>query len=119
MISYNLRLVIAKNKLDEFIDAMRFLSKDVCQEQGCLDFSLYRDLQKKNEFRVLGIWETRPAMEKHFTNNYFPVLIGAARLLGGDFEMSIDENLEKGSYPLAKEKIELQPKNGKIEGGGS
>jgi len=33
------------------------------------------------------------------------VLIGAARVLGQDFEMNIGETLEKGSYQFAKEKI--------------
>jgi hypothetical protein len=35
--------------------------------------------------------------------------MGAARVLGEDFEMSIGETLEKGSYPFAQEKITLHP----------
>jgi uncharacterized Zn finger protein len=42
------------------------------------------------------------------------VLIGATRVLGEDFEMSIGETLEKGSYQFVQEKISLHPGKGKI-----
>ena len=105
MFLYQLKLVVAENKLDELIDSLRNLSSGIREEQGCLDFSLYRDLEKKDTYRVSGEWQTRQAMEAHFMREKFSVLVGAARVLGGDFEMSIGETLEKGSYPFAKEKI--------------
>jgi hypothetical protein len=61
---------------------------------------LYSDLEKQNAYSVFGKWKTRQAMEAHFKREKFPVLMGAARVLGEDFEMSIGETLEKGSYPL-------------------
>ena len=113
MFSYQLKLVVAEKKLDEFIDSLRFLSSGIRKEQGCLDFSLYRDFQKKNAYRVFGEWKTRQAMESHFKQEKFSVLIGAARVLGEDFEMSIGETLEKGSYQFAQEKIFPDPAKGK------
>ncbi len=44
-------------------------------------------------------------MEGHFKREKFQVLMGATRVLGKDFEMSIGETLEKGSYQFAQEKI--------------
>ena len=102
MFSYQLKLVLPEKKLDEFIDTLRFLSSGIRQEQGCLDFSLYRDIEKEDVYRVIGEWKTRQAMEKHFKQKLFPVLIGAAKVLGEDFKMNISETLEKGSYQLAK-----------------
>ncbi len=93
---YQLKIVVAEKKLDEFIDSLRFLSSKIRKEPGCLDFSLYRDFQKKNGYRVLGEWKTRQAMESHFKREKFSVLIGAARVLGEDYEMSIGEAVEKG-----------------------
>ena len=116
MFSYQLTLVVPENKFDEFIGSLRFLSSEIRKEQGCLDFSLYRDLEKKDAYRVLGEWKTRQAMEAHFKREKFCVLIGAARLLGEDFEMSIDETLEKGSYQLAKKKITLHPQEAETKG---
>ena len=114
MFSYQLTLVIEEKKLDEFINALRFLSRGIRAEKGCLDFSLYRDLEKKHAYRVSGEWKTRQAMEAHFKREKFSVLIGATRVLGSDFEMSIGETLEKGSYQFAQEKISLHPGKGKI-----
>ena len=105
MISYQLKIVVPANKFDEFIESLIHVSNGLRKEEGCLDFSLYRDLQKKDMYSVLGDWKTRPAMEKHFKNNSFSVLIGATMVLGRDFEMSIGETLEKGSYPLVRKKI--------------
>ena len=114
MFSYQLTLVVPENKLDEFIGSLRFLSSEIRKEQGCLDFSLCKDLEKKDAYRVLGEWKTRQAMEAHFKREKFSVLIGATRVLGSDFEMSIGETLEKGSYQFVQEKISLHPGKGKI-----
>jgi len=65
---------------------------------------------------VIGEWKTPQAMEKHFKQKLFPVLIGAAKVLGEDFKMNISETLEKGSYQLAKKKITRHPKKGKTKG---
>jgi quinol monooxygenase YgiN len=109
-----LKLVVAEKRIDEFIDSLRYISSGIREEEGCLAFSLYKDLQKKDAYHVLGEWKTRQAMEAHFKRKNFSVLIGAARVLGEDFEMSIDKTLEKGSYPLAQKKISLQPGKGKM-----
>ncbi len=61
-----------------------------------------------------GEWQTRQAMEAHFKREKFSVLIGAARVLGQDFEMCICETLEKGGYQFAKEKISLHTDKGKM-----
>jgi quinol monooxygenase YgiN len=114
MFLYQLKIVVLENKLDEFIGSLRFLSSEIRKEQGCLDFRFYRDFEKKEAYRVLAEWKTRQAMEAHFKREKFCVLIGAARVLGEDFEMSIDETLEKGTYQFAQEKIFLHPGNGEI-----
>ena len=114
MFLYQLTLIVAEEKFDEFIESLKFLSSGIREEEGCLDFSLYRDLEKKDAYRVSGEWQTRQAMEAHFKREKFSVLIGAARVLGEDFEMSVGEILEKGSYQFAKEKISPQPEKGKL-----
>ena len=116
MAFYQLRIVVAEKKFDEFIDSLFSLSSGIRKEQGCLAFSLCRDLEKKDVYRVIGEWKSRQAMERHFKQKFFPVLIGAVRVLGKDFEMNISETLEKGSYQLAKKKITRQPKQSETKG---
>ena len=96
MLLYQLKIVVPEKKFDEFIDSLRFLSNAIRKEQGCLAFSLYSDLEKQNAYSVFGKWKTRQAMEGHFKREKFPVLMGAARVLGEDFEMSIGETPGKG-----------------------
>jgi quinol monooxygenase YgiN len=107
MYLYQLKLVINENKLDEFVETLLSLLSGFRQEKGCLDFSLYRDIEKLKTYIVVGEWKTREAMEKHFRGNDFSVLIGAARVLAETFEISINETSEKGGIKLAKEKISL------------
>lgn len=107
MYRYQLKIVVAASKRDEFIDSLRFLSSGIRAEDKCVEFSLYRDIQNKDAYIVLAEWKTRQAMEDHFKRKNFSVLIGATKVLGEDFEISIDETLEKGSYRFAREKIKL------------
>jgi quinol monooxygenase YgiN len=113
---YHLKLVVPENKLDEFIGSLRCLSSEIRKERGCLDFRFYRDFEKKDAYRVLAEWKTRQAIEAHFKREKFSVLIGAARVLGEDFEMSIAETLETGGYQFAQEKIYQHPQKGEMLG---
>ena len=102
---YQLSIVIKGNKLDEFVESISSIMSRFRQEKGCLDYSLYRDVEKHKNYIVVGEWRTRLAMEKHFKGKDFSVLIGAARVLAETHEISINETLEKGDFKLAKEKI--------------
>ena len=113
MASYQLEIIVKENKFEELIDSLIDISSEIRGEEGCINFSLYRDLEKRDAYRVLGEWTTRQTMEQHFKKKSFKVLIGAARVLGKAFEMSIGETLEKGSYPLARKKIKLCYETGK------
>ena len=99
--SYQAKIVAKEYKADEFVDCMRALLPEFRKEKGCLAYCLYRDIEKENSYRMVGGWKTRKAMEKHFQTLDFEVFIGAARVLGETFEMSIAEGKEKGGYKLA------------------
>jgi quinol monooxygenase YgiN len=108
MFFYQIKVIIKENKVEEFVKSLRSLSRGFQKETGCVDFSLYRHTEKINTFSVIGEWKTRQAMEKHFKNKKFEVLVGATRVLGDTFEMSTGESSEKGGFQLAREKISLQ-----------
>ncbi len=108
MLFYQIKIVIKQYKTDEFVESMRSYSRKIRKEKGCLSYSVYRDSEKENTYSVVGEWQTRPAMEKHFKTQNFEVLIGAARVLGDTFEMNIAEVLKTGGFKLAKEQIASQ-----------
>ena len=108
MLIYQIKIEIKPYKMDEFVKNMCSLSPKIRKQKGCLDFSMYRDSEKENTYLVVGDWETRQAMEKHFQTQDFEVLIGAARVLGETFEMNIAEIVETGGFELAREQISSQ-----------
>jgi len=99
--SYQVKIVAKEYKADEFIECMRALLPEFRKEKGCLAYNLYQDIENENTHSVVAEWQTRKAMEKHFQTLDFEVFIGAARVLGDAFEMSIAEVKEKGGDKLA------------------
>lgn len=107
---YQLKIVVKQYKTDEFVKSMRSFARRIRKEKGCLGYSVCRDFEKENTYKVVGEWQTRQAMEKHFKTQNFEVLIGAARVLGETLEMNIAEVLKTGGVKLAQEQMASQPK---------
>jgi quinol monooxygenase YgiN len=98
---YKIKTVIQEYKIDEFVDSLRSLLSGFRKEKGCLDYSVYQDLDGEHAFCIVAEWQTHEAMEKHFKIQNFEVLIGAARVLGETFEMMMAEVLESGDFELS------------------
>jgi quinol monooxygenase YgiN len=112
MLFYQLKIGIKPYKPDEFVSSMRSYLRCIRKEKGCLDFRVYKDSETKNTYIVVGEWETRQDMEKHFVTQEFGLLIGAARVLGETFSMNIAEVSKTGGFELAKEQITPQQRKG-------
>lgn len=108
MFIYVMKIFIKPNKTAEFENTLRSISTNFLKAKGCLGYSVCRDTEKKNTFMVVGKWQTRQAREKHFKTHDYEVLIGAARVLGENFEMNIAEATESGALELAREQIPSQ-----------
>ena len=108
MLIYQLKIEIKPYKPDEFVNSMRSFLPKICKQKGCLDFRVYQDSDNENTYIVVGEWQTRQAMEKHFQTHEFELLIGAARVLGETFEMNMAEVSKTGGFELAKEQMSLQ-----------
>ena len=89
---YQIKIVIQEYKIDEFVDNLRSLLAGFRKENGCHDYSVYRDFDEEHAFCIVADWETHEAMQQHFLTQKFEVLIGAARVLGETFEMNIAES---------------------------
>ena len=107
MFCYQVRVVIKKDKTNEFVQSMGSFSRSIRKEKGCLDFGVYRDTENYEAFSVIGEWQTRQAMEKHFKNKNYDVLIGAIMVLGETLKINICRTEETGGFKLAKENIPL------------
>ena len=89
-----------KYKIDEFVDFLHSLLPGLHKEKGCVDCSVYQDLDEQHAYCIVAKWETHEAMQKHFLTPKFEVLIGAARVLGETFEMIMAEVLESEGFEL-------------------
>jgi len=74
-----IKIAIKPYKTDEFVKSMRSFTRRIRKEKGCLGYIVYRDIEKENNYSVIGSWRTRTAMEKHFKTLNFELIIGAAR----------------------------------------
>lgn len=108
VIIYQLKIKVKRYKTDEFVKSTRSFLSNIRAEKGCLDFSVYRDSEKENTYIVVGEWNKRRTMERHFQSKEFELLIGAARVLGETFEMNIAEASKTGGFELAREQIGSQ-----------
>lgn len=105
MLIYQLKIEIKPYKSHEFINSMRSYLPSIRKQKGCLDFRVYQDSDKENNYIVLGEWKTHRAMKKHFHSQKFELMIGAARVLGKTFSMNIAEVSKTGGFDLAKKEI--------------
>jgi len=101
---YQIKIVIQKYKIDEFVDSLGTLMSGFREDKGCLDYSVYQNCDAEHAFCIVAEWETNAAMQKHFKTQKFEVLIGAARVLGETFEMSMAKVMESGSFELVSYK---------------
>lgn len=91
---YQIKIVIQKYKIDEFVDFLRSLLSGFRKEKGCVDCKVYKDLDEEHAYCIVAEWETHEAMQQHFLTQKYEVLIGATRVLGEKFEMIVAEVLE-------------------------
>jgi quinol monooxygenase YgiN len=99
---YQIKIVVKKYKTDEFVNFLRSLLYGFRKEKGCVDCSVYKDLNEEHAYCIVAEWETHEAMQKHFRTQKFEVLIGAARVLGERFEMMMAEIFKTGGFKLAR-----------------
>jgi quinol monooxygenase YgiN len=105
MLMYQMKIKIRPYKPEEFVDSMHSFLGKIRKQKDCHDFCIYRDSEHENDFIVIGEWNTRRAMDSHFTKEEFELLIGAAKVLGESFEMNIAEVLTSGGLDFARKQI--------------
>ena len=97
---YQIKIVVKKYKIEEFVDSLRSLLSGFRKEKGCVDCSVYQDFDEEHAFCIVAAWETHETMQQHFLTQKFEVLIGAARVLGETFDMIVAAVLESEDFEL-------------------
>lgn len=89
--TYHLRIKIRETKEEEFTAFLSSISEEYRNEIGCLQVDLYRDMERTHNFGLISAWQSRKAMDEHFKRKNFSLIVGAARVLGENYELVIGE----------------------------
>ena len=100
-----IKIVVKKYKKEEFLEFMHMSQVKILRQPGCLSYDVYRDANKESTYRLVGVWKTASAMEKHFQTREYGLLLGAAKVLCDTFEMETTKVLHIGNLNWAREQI--------------
>ncbi len=100
-----MRTGVKPYKSDEFVSSIHSCLPGIRRQSGCLGCGLYQDSENENTYILVAEWKTHQAMQEHLQTNEFQVLIGAARVLGDTFEISMGEASKTGDYKSAGRQI--------------
>ena len=85
ILTITLKVVPAKR--EEFITSVRLLHKDITQEKGLKNSSLFQDVDDVNRFNLIEEWETQEDRDNHLRSELHRVLMGAVKVLGEQSEV--------------------------------
>ena len=105
MQNYQIKIVVKKDKVDEFLATLRSLSCDFQSTGDCLSYHIYKSIEKENIFCIIGELESLKSLQDHFHTRAFEVLLGAARTLSKDFKLTLASDVKTGSFELAKSRL--------------
>jgi quinol monooxygenase YgiN len=99
---YQIQIELMEDKVDEFTRTLKTHWFEFLREDGCLNYYVYQQFEKKNGFCLIGEFDSHNSMENHFKTKSFGLLIGAAGVLGERYKMILSEVITTGGLELAK-----------------
>ena len=105
-----IKIALKKYKKEEFLECMHTCRAKILRQPGCLGYDIYQDSDEENTYRLVGEWKTASALEKHFKTREYELILGAAMVLGDNFEMETTEILHIGNLDWARKQIRSHKK---------
>jgi quinol monooxygenase YgiN len=102
MYLYQIQIEIMETKVDEFTRSLKTYWFEFLREEGCLNYNVYTQFEKKNSFCLIGEFNNYGSMENHFKTKSFGFLIGAAGVLSKSFKIKHFEEMKSGGLEMAK-----------------
>lgn len=84
------KMKIKEDKVDTFIDLFKEMIEPTKQEEGCVQYEMYRDEDVPSILVAVEKWETRAAFDNHLVSDHFEK-IGPAmmELMDGESDITI------------------------------
>ncbi|MDR3596011.1 putative quinol monooxygenase [Clostridium sp.] len=91
MIRIVAKSVIKDDKREEYIQLAKELIEKSRQEQGCISYGLFQDLNEPSVITFIEDWQDQMAIDLHNNSEHFKRIVP----LLGDFRISKEVNLYK------------------------
>jgi quinol monooxygenase YgiN len=97
MIIFTMQITIDPDHQTEFLAACHAVLRTVRSDPGCLSCRLTHDTEEPTSYSLQGEWATRGDLDRHLRTDHFKILVGAARTLSG--EPQITMSITPGGKP--------------------
>jgi len=81
MIMIRITLHVLKEKQKEVIQTLLSVIEPMGEENGCLSYRIFQDIENQNAFNLIGEWNTREDLDHHIKSDRFGILLGIRSLL--------------------------------------
>ena len=81
MLIASTKLKVPARKRQEILHTLLSLSKLTLAEDGCLDYGIYQETDRENEYCLLEKWNSWKSFKKYLFSERFKILMGAMSLL--------------------------------------
>lgn len=94
MITIVAKKVIQENKKEEFKELARRLIGESRKEEGCIEYSLYEDLNNSNVVAFIERWKDEEAIKLHNNTEHFTTFVPElAKFQEGETEITLYREL--------------------------
>lgn len=74
MIKITARHTVKENCVEELIKILKELVEKSRQEEGCISYSLYKDIEQDNIYTIIEEWQNMENLYNHFQTAHFKTL---------------------------------------------
>jgi quinol monooxygenase YgiN len=108
MIMLRILMNVLPEKQLEFKQTLLSMIGPTENENGCLRFAAFCDIENQNRFNLIGEWKTRQDLDNHIRSYRFGVLLGSKSLLNEPIRLQIlvasPNGIMETVYSLRKKK---------------
>ncbi len=99
-----IRIIIHSRKVKkkELLTACRMISSQTRKEPGCIDSRVLFGNDDENRIELYQQWEQQPFLNDYFRSNHFSALLGAMKLLGVTYEVTVNGGTGKEGMILVE-----------------
>lgn len=84
------KMKVKEDKVDTFVNLFKEMVEPTQQEEGCIQYEMYRDEEAPSTLVAVEKWETRDAFDRHLLTDHFKKIVpGMMELMDGESDITI------------------------------